>query len=262
LNRKKAKEIPSTDSDMSSMTISLYQVSLSIRALLLLVTWLSGSDLMLAHDLITTKITWSREISRIFHRRCAPCHQKGREAFDLTTYEQARPWAEAIKQEVLERRMPPWGAVKGFGEFRDDEGLTQEEIEIIAGWAEGGAPLGDAGLLPDKPDLSPKHQERAKTDRALLVNGQLTLKQDVTIAAIRPEALPKGASLRVLAESPDGRVEPLIWLYNFAPRFARVYYFQVPLHFRAGTVIRMQPAIGGVSLLLHNAETDMLKNTR
>ena len=25
--------------------------------------------------------------------------------------------------------MPPWEAVKGFGEFRDDRGLTQEELD-------------------------------------------------------------------------------------------------------------------------------------
>ena len=84
----------------------------------------------------------------------------------------------------------------------------------------------------------------------------------VTNAAIRPGALPQGASLRVLAEAPDGKVEPLIWLYNFAPRFARTYYFRGPLHFRAGTVIRIQPAIGEVSLLLYNAKPDMLKNSR
>ena len=82
------------------MTKTLCQVSLPIRAFVLLVTSLSWSDAMWAHDLITTKITWSREISRIFYRRCASCHYQGSEAFDLTTYEQARPWAEAIKQEI------------------------------------------------------------------------------------------------------------------------------------------------------------------
>ena len=125
---------------------------------------------MWAHDVITTKITWSREISRIFYRRCTSCHHKGGETFDLSTYEQARPWAEAIKEEVLERRMPPWGAVKGFGEFRNDDGLTQEEIEIIAGWAEGGAPVGDAKLLPDKLDFGPKRPAPPQTGGMLLVN--------------------------------------------------------------------------------------------
>ena len=57
----------------------------------------------LAHDIITTAITWDREISRIVYERCASCHHDGGPAFSLMTYEAARPWAVAIKEEVLER---------------------------------------------------------------------------------------------------------------------------------------------------------------
>ena len=81
-----------------------------------------------AHDIITTPITFSREISRLLYSRCVTCHRQGGRAFSLITFQEARPWAAAIKEEVLERRMPPWGAVKGFGEFRNDEGLIQEQI--------------------------------------------------------------------------------------------------------------------------------------
>src|SRR4051794_40931879 len=55
----------------------------------------------LGHDVITTKITWSREISRIVYARCLTCHRDGGRAFSLTTYVEARPWAKAIKEEVL-----------------------------------------------------------------------------------------------------------------------------------------------------------------
>src|SRR6202171_1411842 len=100
------------------------------------------------HDIITTNITWDREILRIIHARCASCHRPDGRAFSLMTYNEARPWAVAIKEETLERRMPPWGAVKGFGDFRDDQGLTQEELHLISDWVEGGAPEGDPALLP------------------------------------------------------------------------------------------------------------------
>ena len=60
----------------------------------------------------------------------------------LTTYELARPWARAIREEILERRMPPWGAVEGFGHFSNDVSLTQREMDIILSWADGGAPSG------------------------------------------------------------------------------------------------------------------------
>src|SRR5882724_591008 len=105
-----------------------------------------------AHDVITTSITFTKEISRLLYKRCATCHGDNA-SIPLTTYEQARPWAKAIKEEVLERRMPPWQAVKGFGEFRDDRGLTQEELETISSWVEGGAPEGDPKYLPSLPKL-------------------------------------------------------------------------------------------------------------
>lgn len=92
---------------------------------------------MLAHDIITTKVTFDREISRLLFDRCTSCHRDGGAAFSLATYDAARPWAKAIKEEVLERRMPPFGAVKGFADLRDDRSLTQEQLEIISDWVEG-----------------------------------------------------------------------------------------------------------------------------
>ena len=60
----------------------------------------------------------------------------------LTTYREARPWAVAIKEEILERRMPPWGAASGYGHFANDMSLTGREISLILSWADGGAPSG------------------------------------------------------------------------------------------------------------------------
>src|SRR6202140_4898073 len=111
--------------------------------------WLSVGSI--AHDVITTPLTFSREISRIVYSRCANCHRQRGSAFSLLTYQEARPWAAAIKEEVLERRMPPWGAVKGFGEFRDDQALTPEQMELIGDWVEGGAPEGEPKDLPATP---------------------------------------------------------------------------------------------------------------
>ena len=39
--------------------------------------------------------------------------------------------------------MPPWGAIKGFGEFRNDQALTQEQIELIVDWIQNDAPRGN-----------------------------------------------------------------------------------------------------------------------
>lgn len=189
-----------------------------------------------AHGPVTTKLTWTREISRIVYNRCGSCHREnGAAPFSLLTYGEARPWATAIKEEVLERRMPPWGAVKGFGDFDPDGGLTQEEIHLLADWAEGGAPEGDPRLLPPRPDYTLEENERVP--EGLLVRGRLRLKQGARFTAIRPEGIGKGASMKVIVKLPDGDVVPLLWLYAYDPRFARAYRFRTPVILPAGAVV-------------------------
>jgi len=198
-----------------------------------------------AHDIITTPITFSREISRLLYSRCVTCHRQGGRAFSLITFQEARPWAAAIKEEVLERRMPPWGAVKGFGEFRNDEGLTQEQISLIAEWVEGGAPEGDPELLPRVPDFSqPRLHGRhdgAETPAEILVYGALILKSALTLTGIEPKDVPEGSSIMVVADRPDGGIEPLLWLYNYKARFAHPFRYTASLHLPAGTKIEVSP---------------------
>jgi hypothetical protein len=66
----------------------------------------------------------------------------------LLTYSEARPWAKALKAAVLTQKMPPWFADPQYGHFANDRRLSQEEINILSAWADGGAPEGDA---KDKP---------------------------------------------------------------------------------------------------------------
>jgi hypothetical protein len=146
--------------------------------------------------------------------------------------------------------MPPWGAIKGFGDFRDEDGLSEREIAVVSSWVEGGAPRGDLNLLPEQVKVKAERSLPPKPGEILLASGSFTLDRSVKIAAVRPEAVPEGASLRLIAERPNGAIEPLIWLYSYAARFRRTYYFKAPMSFGAGTRIRIQPAVGSVSLLL------------
>ena len=95
-----------------------------------------------SHRPITTTIIFKKEIAQIFQRKCFQCHSENNLAMSFTTYETARPWARAIREEVVARHMPPWGAVTGFGHFANDVSLTQREIDIILNWEDGGAPSG------------------------------------------------------------------------------------------------------------------------
>ncbi|HEX6177273.1 MAG TPA: ascorbate-dependent monooxygenase [Thermoanaerobaculia bacterium] len=93
--------------------------------------------------------TFSNEVVRIFQQHCQSCHRDGDIApFALTTYEEARPWAQAIKFMTSTRRMPPWKPVAGCGDFADERRLTDAEIETIAKWVDGGAPEGNRAQLP------------------------------------------------------------------------------------------------------------------
>jgi hypothetical protein len=193
-----------------------------------------------AHDPITTKLTWTRDISRIVYKRCAGCHREdGKAPMSLLTYEDARPWAKAIKEEVLERRMPPGGAVKGFGDFVDDGALSQEELHVMADWVEGGAPEGDPIYLPSRP--APPDPEPYTPVRLL----PRKLETAQTIRAIQPHGLPKGSSIRFLAELPGGRIQPLLWIYNYRPEYERLYTYREPIRLPAGTRIVRSPDTSG-----------------
>lgn len=106
------------------------------------------------HEPITTKVMFNKEVIRILERNCLGCHapNKIKSDISLTTYEEARPWAKAIKEEVLEKRMMPFQAVKGYGRFQHDYILTQRDIELLVSWIEGGAPRGDVKDYP-KPEI-------------------------------------------------------------------------------------------------------------
>jgi hypothetical protein len=198
-----------------------------------------------AHDVITTKVTFSKEVSRLIYKRCAMCHGE-KDSIPLMTYEQARPWATSIKEEVLNRQMPPWQAIKGFGEFKGDRGLTQEEIETLSGWAEGGAPEGNPKFLPEKPKPETWLDPATPKGAAATDVGQGTaLPAEDKVIAVRPKGLAKGVSVQIAAARPDGTFAPLLWIYNFNPDYARTYYYTSPVDLPAGTKIIMSPADAG-----------------
>ena len=163
------------------------------------------------------------------------CHHQGGAAFSLMTYREVQPRAVAIKEAVLSRRMPPWGAVKGFGDFRNDQGLTQEELEVITEWIESDAPRGNnPGVLPKEPKFETSPFKRPKD--SFVVIGETTFVRPLVLDGILPEQIPEGASPQIVAVVPDGRVEPLVWFYEYknsyqhpislpgTPRFSSGYY--------------------------------------
>jgi hypothetical protein len=188
-----------------------------------------------AHDIITTKLTYTRDISRVFARRCVSCHSAG-SSIPLTNYEEVRPWAVAIKEQVLSRSMPPWGAVKGFGHLMPDSALTQQETLIIAVWVVGGAPRGDLALLPKALKVAAMPAEEPLRDAAS-IETRTVLERPLSVSGLRPLSDTSVESARIIARLPNGRIEPLVWLYHFSPQGNRVFRFREPLKLPEKTVI-------------------------
>jgi hypothetical protein len=166
----------------------------------------------------------------------------------MMNYAEARPWAVAIKDEVLSRRMPPWGAVKGFGEFRNEQALTPEQLELIVDWVEGGAPEGNPVELPAAPQAV--ESEEIDNTGGLLASGDFALTREFTLAGLLPRTVPAGApSFQIVVEFPDGEIVPLIWLYQYKPEFAHPFLLKSPLQLPRGSVVRGIPPGGSILLL-------------
>jgi hypothetical protein len=97
--------------------------------------------------------TFNGDIAPIFYSKCVTCHRTGEAApMPLMTYEDARPWARAIKTRVLAREMPPWFADPKVGrELANNPTLTDEQIATVVAWVDAGAPRGSGTPSPGPP---------------------------------------------------------------------------------------------------------------
>ena len=101
------------------------------------------------------QVTFTKDIAPILQRSCQSCHRPGSIApMSLLTYEEARPYARAIRQRTALRHrrgaMPPWFIEKEIGiqGFKDDISLSDAEIATIAKWVDNGAVRGNPADLP------------------------------------------------------------------------------------------------------------------
>jgi hypothetical protein len=93
--------------------------------------------------------TFHKDVEPILQQHCQECHRPGEIGpMALLTYEQARPWAKAIKSAVLKNQMPPWPADPHYGKFSNDRSLTKQQIDTLAAWADAGAPEGSKADVP------------------------------------------------------------------------------------------------------------------
>jgi hypothetical protein len=153
----------------------------------------------------------------------------------LTTYEDARPWAKAIKEEVLTRRMPKWHAARGYGDFANDPSLSPFEIATIVAWADGGAPRDLPGAAatpqPIRPN-APAAVDRKARNVTLPCSDQPL--PSGRLLAVQPR-LTAGGSAGIAVRLADGRSEIVAWIRDFDPEFAETYWLRTPLALPKGS---------------------------
>src|SRR3954470_12760878 len=116
---------------------------------------LSPYVLRAAPVVVPDEVTYTKDIQPILQRSCENCHRpNGAGPMSLTTYEEVRPWARAIKQRTgigpHAGVMPPWYMEKNIGiqKYKDDPSLSELEVAKVAKWADSGAPRGNPADMP------------------------------------------------------------------------------------------------------------------
>lgn len=109
-----------------------------------LVVFLGSAALLAARD-----VTFRGDVAPILYTHCVSCHHPNDIApMSLLTYKEARPWAAAIQEAVVSRKMPPWKADPHYGKWANDPSLSQAELDTIRAWVQAGAPEGDGAIPP------------------------------------------------------------------------------------------------------------------
>ena len=120
-----------------------------------------------AADASKAPVTFSKDVAPILQQKCQECHQPNSIApMSLISYQDTRPWARSIKDRVASRQMPPWhiDPAVGVQKFKNDMSLTQDQIDTIVAWVDGGAVQGDPADMPPPKPLDTDDAWRATKD--------------------------------------------------------------------------------------------------
>jgi mono/diheme cytochrome c family protein len=110
----------------------------------LAVTIIAGLAAALASAAETPgRVTFHHDVLPILAKNCQGCHRPGQIApMSFLTYATTRPWAAQIKAVAISKKMPPSVSNPHYPVLTQDDGLTQDEIDILVKWVDSGAPEG------------------------------------------------------------------------------------------------------------------------
>src|SRR5262245_41951639 len=96
-------------------------------------------------------VTYYKDIAPLVQKNCQVCHRPGGPGpFELLTYDDAAYNAEKIREVVIDRRMPPWHGILNpqYGTLLNDKRLSEDEIQTIVDWIDGGSREGNKKDAP------------------------------------------------------------------------------------------------------------------
>jgi hypothetical protein len=94
-------------------------------------------------------VTFYKDVLPVLQNKCQSCHRPGELApMSFMTYREVRPWADAIRTVVANRKMPPWPGHSTHVALPAYRLLTQQEIEIFIKWVDQGALEGNPKDAP------------------------------------------------------------------------------------------------------------------
>ena len=109
-------------------------------------------------------VTFTKDVAPIFFKNCVECHRPGEAApFSALSYKDA-PLGEINHEQVVSREMPP-GARTPRRPYNDRR-LTEDEIETITAWVDGGAEEGDPKHLPPQPEFADGWRLATRSDHS------------------------------------------------------------------------------------------------
>jgi hypothetical protein len=96
-----------------------------------------------------TSPVFYKDVLPVLQDHCQSCHRAGEIGpMPLMTYKDVRPYAAAIRQALLTRKMPPWGAQSKTVQFANDPSLNDHDRQTVIDWAAAKAPEGNPADAP------------------------------------------------------------------------------------------------------------------
>jgi hypothetical protein len=94
-----------------------------------------------AHKPVTSPYDYNRDVYPMLRDHCGQCHSDGGAApMSLMSYKDAVSWAESVRDELTEGRMPPWPVDPDSRPVKGGHPISSHDLDAIVTWASGGTP--------------------------------------------------------------------------------------------------------------------------